>query len=114
MCDAEGEGCPASPNTTIVMSTIVRAPRPLLRRLHLLLALLLLATAPSPVDAATSRRPNLGDLCSPGNKHLHAALTARADVGKNIVLAVSNGNENPAFVEMTRWFVRQGLVLFIS
>ena len=49
-------------------------------------------------------RASLGDLCD--RPKLKLALTWHADANKNIVIAVSNGAKSPAFVEMTRWYVK--------
>ena len=49
-------------------------------------------------------RASLGDLCD--RAKLKLALTWHADANKNIVIAVSNAAKSPAFVEMTRWYVK--------
>jgi hypothetical protein len=49
--------------------------------------------------------PGVSATLAPGNsRHLHEALKHRADDGKNVVLAVSNGGDGPPFVEMTKWW----------
>lgn len=98
-----------------------RGDSPLGRRIALVAALVLLALRPnSAAGDDVSRtllvhsrlvrggknvpRPNLGDLCD--RAHLRRALKRHADTNKNIVIAVSNAANSPAFVEMTSWYVK--------